>query len=89
MNAIDEIKKAISSNKLLIGENSTKRALKSGKASLVVVSKNVPSVVEKELKSLCKIGKCEFAKLEKDNLELGVTCRKPFGVCVLSIKSDK
>ncbi|MFA5332986.1 MAG: ribosomal L7Ae/L30e/S12e/Gadd45 family protein [Candidatus Nanoarchaeia archaeon] len=86
MNAIDSIKKAISDNKLLIGENSTKRALKGGKISMVVVSKNVPSVVEKELESLCKIGKCEFAKLDKDNLELGVTCRKPFGVSVLSIK---
>jgi len=89
MNAIDKIKKAIDDNKLVIGENSTKRALKSGKIEIVVVSKNVPAIVEKELESLCKIGKCEFAKLDKDNLELGVTCRKPFGVCVLSIKSDK
>jgi ribosomal protein L30E len=89
MNAIDKIKKAINDNTLLIGENSTKRALKSGKVSMVAVSKNVPGIVEKELESLCKISKCEFEKLDKDNLELGVTCRKPFGVCVLSIKSDK
>ena len=89
MNAVDKIKKAIEENKLLIGENSTKRALKNGKVSMVVVSKNVPGIVEKELESLCKIGKCEFEKLDKDNVELGVTCRKPFGVSVLSIKSDK
>ena len=89
MNAIDKIKKAIDENKLLIGENSTKRALKSGKVSMVVVSKNVPSIVEKELSMLCKISKCEFEKLDKDNMELGVTCRKPFGVSVLSIKSEK
>jgi ribosomal protein L30E len=86
MNVIDNIKKAINDNKLLIGQNSTKRALKAGKVSMVVVSKNVQNIVEKELESLCKIGKCEFAKVEKDNLELGVTCRKPFGVSVLSIK---
>jgi ribosomal protein L30E len=86
MNTIDKIKKAMDDKTLLIGENSTKRALKSGKVSTVVVSKNILAVVEKELESMCKIGGCEFVKSEKDNLELGVTCRKPFGVSVLSIK---
>ncbi|MDD2678520.1 MAG: ribosomal L7Ae/L30e/S12e/Gadd45 family protein [Candidatus Nanoarchaeia archaeon] len=86
MNAIEKIKKAISEDKLLIGENSTKRALKSGKALMVVISNNTPPTTAKELESLCKIGKAEFVKSEKDNVELGVTCRKPFSVSVLSIK---
>lgn len=86
MNAIDKIKTALSNNKLIIGENSTKRGLKASKISMVVVSNNAPSIVCKELEALCKIGKVEFVKFDKDNLELGVTCRKPFGVSVLSIK---
>ena len=86
MSAIEKIKTALSDNKLIIGENSTKRGLKSGKVSMVVVSKNAPSIVSKELEALCSIGKIEFVKSDKDNLELGVTCRKPFGVSVLSVK---
>jgi large subunit ribosomal protein L30e len=86
MNAIDKIKKAMDDNKLIIGEKSTKRAVKAGKVSSIIVSKNAPSIVEKELEAMAKISNCEFSKVEKDNLELGVTCRKPFGVSVLSIK---
>lgn len=86
MNAIDEIKKAMGSKKLIIGENSTKRALKSKEAEMVMVAKNAPKILTKELEKLCEIGKIKFEKMDKDNTELGLTCRKPFAVSVLSIK---
>ena len=86
MNAIDEIKKAMGSKKLIIGENSTKRALKNGEAEMVIAAKNTPKILAKELEKLCEIGKIKFEKVDKNNTELGLTCRKLFAVSVLSIK---
>ncbi|MBN1923964.1 MAG: ribosomal L7Ae/L30e/S12e/Gadd45 family protein [Nanoarchaeota archaeon] len=89
MNTIEEIKKAMKDKKLIVGQKSTVRMLKSKKTSLVVVSSNAPAAVKKELENLSRIAGAEFVDSEKNNLELGATCRKPFGVMVLSVKSGK
>ena len=86
MNAIDKIKKAMGNEKLIIGERATLRQLRKNQTNIVIVANNTPSIKIKELKSLCNINKIDFEIIEKDNVELGVTCRKPFGVSVLSIK---
>jgi ribosomal protein L30E len=89
MNTIDAIKKALKNKTLIIGYKSTIRMVKKKKVSLVVVASNTPEKVRDEIKNLTNINKIEYVESKKDNLELGATCRKPFGVMVLSIKSEK
>lgn len=89
MSTIEMIKKAMKEKKLVIGYNSTIRLLKRKKVSLVVAASNAPIEVKKELKNLTSINKVEYVESNKNNLELGATSRKHFGVTVLSIKSEK
>ena len=86
MNTIDAIKKAMKDKTLIVGQKSTIRNVKNKKVKLVVVAKNAPKNVKEEIENLCKIASIEYVNSDKDNLELGATCRKPFGVSILSIK---
>lgn len=89
MNTIDMIKKGMKEKTLVIGYNSTIRLLKKNILKLVVLASNAPKEVKEELENLSKIAEVEYVESSKDNLELGATSRKPFGVMVLSIKSEK
>ena len=89
MNTIDMIKKAMKNKTLVIGYRSTLRLLKNNKLSMVVLASNTPEDTKKEVGNMAGIAGIEYVDSKKDNLELGATCRKPFGVMVLSIRSDK
>ncbi|PJA22543.1 hypothetical protein COX58_01910 [archaeon CG_4_10_14_0_2_um_filter_Archaea_38_6] len=86
MKIIEEIKKGMKGKTLIVGYNNTVSSLKKNKLKLVVSASNAPEHMKKELENLSKIGKVEYVDSEKNNLELGATCRKSFGVSVLSIK---
>jgi len=86
MSTIDNIKKAMKDKKLVIGFKETLRLLRKQQISTVVVASNAPENVKEEIENLANIAKIEFVTSEKNNIELGATCRKAFGVMTLSIK---
>ncbi|VVB76498.1 50S ribosomal protein L30e [Candidatus Tiddalikarchaeum anstoanum] len=89
MNTIDRIKKAIKEGNFKIGYNTTVKALKNGKAELVVIANNAPEGVKKEIENLGKVAKSEVEVFEKSNIELGATCKKPFGVMLVAVTREK
>lgn len=85
-NSLEEIKKILKTNKLVIGSDRTLKNLKKGDVSKVFLSSNCAHNLEKDIKGYCRISKTDVAVLDKTNEELGVICKKPFSISVLSIK---
>ena len=85
---IDDIKKALEANKIVIGAEETLKKIKLGRLSKVFVSSNCPGNIKGDLERASKVAKLDFVILDKNNEELGVVCKKPFSISVLSILKD-
>lgn len=80
-----EIRKLVKSKNLVIGTERTIRYLKLGKVDKVILSSNCPSKVAEDLSYYANLSKAETIKVSYPNEELGVICKKPFYISVLSI----
>ncbi len=89
MSTIELIKKGMKEKRLVIGYRSAVKLLKGGKLSKIIVASNAPDHMVKEIDNLAKIAGVELIKADKDNLALGATCRRSFGVSVVGIKSSE
>ena len=80
-----EIKKILKSGNVWLGTERTVKGLRLGKVEKVLVSSNCPARVEKNINYYAGLSGAETHKLEYPNDELGVICKKPFSISVLSI----
>ena len=80
-----ELKKLFKSKSLIIGTERTIKSLKKGGIDKVFLSSNCPENVEKDMNYYASLGKAEVVKLQYPNDELGVICKKPFSISVLSL----
>jgi len=71
------LRTAVTTGKVQFGLDQTRKALKSGKARMVVVSKNCPEEIE--------AGATKVLVFQGTNMELGAVCGKPFSVSALAI----
>ena len=85
--ATDEIKKNLKTDKLVIGMDKTVKLLKLGKLAKVFIAKNTAEITENDLNYYSKINNIELSKLNIDNEELGVLCKKPFSISVMGLLS--
>ncbi len=74
------LKSAISTGQVDFGVDQTEKAIKSGKAQLVIVARNCPS----ETLMSDDIG-VKVHRYEGNNMELGALCGKPFSVSALAV----
>ena len=82
----DEIKNAIKKNKLIIGTENTLKSLKLGKLVKIFLSKNCPANIVNDIKHYAKLSATEVVQVDMGNDELGIVCKKPFLISVLSIE---
>jgi large subunit ribosomal protein L30e len=76
------LRSAVSTGKVYFGINETKKALKSGKAKLVIISSNCPKDYIADINKFKKVSTYNF---KGNNQDLGSVCGKPFAVSVLSV----
>ena len=81
---ITEIKKLLEEKKLVIGAQRTLKNLRAGKVGKIFVCNNPPEDTKKDLDHYCKISGVEMIDLDVPNDELGLLCKKPFSIAVLS-----
>lgn len=86
---INEIKKSLDNHKVIIGTNDTIRNIKLGNVSKVYLSNNCPKNIQKDVESYSKIAGIKCATLNKSKEDVGVICKKPFSISVLSILNEK
>lgn len=80
-----EIKKLLKEKKLVIGTERTLKNLKLGRVDKVILTSNCPEKIQKDIEYYAGLGKAESIKIKYPNEELGIMCRKPFAISVLSI----
>ncbi len=76
------LKTAVTTGKVFFGINQTEKALKAGKAKLVIVSSNCSEEHVRQIKFYSRVPMYTF---NGTNMELGSACGKPFSVSTLSI----
>ena len=82
-----ELKEAVKEGKgLIMGTSRTLKKLKMNEVKKVYVSSNCPKDVLEDIKHYTKIHKIPLVELKENNEELGVICKKPFYISVLSLE---
>jgi large subunit ribosomal protein L30e len=82
---IDEVKKLLKTDKLVLGTGRTMKQLRIGKLSKVILSSNCPEDVSDDIENYAKLAGTKVARLKMPNDELGVLCKKQFPISVLGI----
>ena len=82
---VEEIRKLLGSKGLIIGTELTLKNLKIGKILKVFVSSNCAEAVRKDIDYYAGLSSAKVIVLEEPNDELGVICKKPFSISVLSV----
>jgi len=80
---MDALKKVLKEGKLVFGAKSSLKRIRAGKVEKVFIANNAPKDMVGEIEHLSKMGKFEIEKLDINNEEVGVVCKKPFGINIL------
>ena len=80
-----EIKKLLKAGNVLLGTERTLKSLRLGRIEKVLLSSNVNEKAEKDINYYAGLSNTEVQKLDIPNDELGVVCKKPFSISVISL----
>ncbi|MCS7135173.1 MAG: 50S ribosomal protein L30e [Candidatus Aenigmarchaeota archaeon] len=80
------IQDKIKTKEVILGYNRVMKQLKIGKIKMIVFAKNLPENKKQEIIYNANLAKVEVKEFDGDNVNLGLTCGKPFSVSVLAIK---
>ncbi len=83
--SVADLKKILKGENVIIGTQRTMKELKRGAIEKVFLTSNCPSSVEQDIDHYTKIGSVEKIKIPIPNSELGVICKKPFSISVVSL----
>jgi len=86
MTHIEDIKKLLGTDKIIIGSERTLKELRKGTLTKIYLSTNPPSKVKEDIEHYAKLSDVEIINLPLPNDELGTTCRKPYPISVLGVK---
>lgn len=82
---INEIRKLLKQKNIIVGKERTLKNLKLGKIKKIYLSSNCSEELTKSIEHYSKLSKVAVVKLKYPNDELGVLCKKPFSISVLSV----
>ena len=85
MTILQDIKKNLKTDNLIIGTKRTLKMLKSGKLKKVAAASNIPEELDKDLSYYSELAKVEYSRLDMPNDELGTYCKKPFSISVIGL----
>lgn len=88
MDATSEIKKLLTSERLIIGAERTLKALRQGTLEKIYLSSNPAPQVKNDLERYTSLGGTEKVELDVPNDELGTLCKKPFPISVIGLKKQ-
>jgi large subunit ribosomal protein L30e len=81
-----ELADALKTESLVYGSERTLKLLKNGKLGKVFVASNCREDIKESLKHNAKIVNVDVVEVKMKNSELGVFCKKPFYVSVVSLE---
>lgn len=86
MNLNEMIQGASKTNNIIIGYKESRKFIKLNDAKAVVVAKNTPEKMRKEIEHNAGIAGVRLEVFEGTSKELGVICGRPYPVTVLVVK---
>ena len=81
-----EIQKNI--DNMIIGTKRSIEELKKGKVARVYLSSNCPDEVSEDIKRYAEMADIPITELNYSNEQIGLLCRKPYMISVLSLRKD-
>ena len=78
-----ELKKALKEKTITFGTEKTLKMLRNGKAKKIFLSSNCPEAITETIEYYAKLNNIDVVKLKIPNDEIGLTCKKQFGISVL------
>lgn len=81
--SLKDLKKALKEKTITFGTEKTLKMLRNGKAKKVFISSNCPEETKQTIIYYAKMNNVDVVKLSLPNDEIGLTCKKPFGISVL------
>ncbi|MBI4145769.1 ribosomal L7Ae/L30e/S12e/Gadd45 family protein [Candidatus Woesearchaeota archaeon] len=81
-----ELKRLSAAGKLVFGTEETVKLLRKGKVQRVLLSSNCDPLVRSDIEKLAGLAKVDVVSLEQGSEEIGVLCKKPFGVSVVAVQ---
>lgn len=86
MTLTEILQTALKADKTIIGYRRSIKFIKSNTPKLVVIAKNSPDGLRKEVEHNAKVSGVKVEVFEGSSKELGIFCGKPFPVTTLVIK---
>lgn len=83
------IQQSVKENKIIFGYKQTIKAIKVKKPELIVFANNFPKEKRESIEHNAKMAKVAIKEFDKDSVNLGLICGKPFSVGILAIKGGK
>mmetsp|Transcript_8685 Transcript_8685/g.22024 ORF Transcript_8685/g.22024 Transcript_8685/m.22024 type:complete len:106 (+) Transcript_8685:165-482(+) len=75
----------VKSGKYTLGYKSTVKAIRSGKAKIVIISSNCPPLRKSEIEYYAMLAKIEVHHYAGGNTDLGTACGRHFRVSMLAV----
>jgi ribosomal protein L30E len=83
---MNEIKKLLESDKLVIGKDRTLKLLRKGELEKVYLANNLDPESLEDIERYAELNKTEVIKIKLNNDELGTFCKKPFSIAVMGLQ---
>lgn len=77
---------AVNSGKVAFGTKEALLNAKTGKARLILVSRNVPAETQHDLNYYGRLSGVPVVSYRRDGVDLGMICGKPFAVSALTVR---
>jgi large subunit ribosomal protein L30e len=81
----EEIRKLLTSKKLIIGEDEVLKNARKGALAKVYLASNVKKTLNADLLKYAKISSFEVLDTKVANDELGTVCKKPFSISTIGM----
>jgi len=86
MTLAETIQAALKTGNIVLGYKESIKFIKLNTPKLIVIAKNIPETMRKEIEHNAKVGKMQMETFDGNSKELGIACGKPFPVTALVIK---
>ncbi|MBU0930346.1 MAG: ribosomal L7Ae/L30e/S12e/Gadd45 family protein [Nanoarchaeota archaeon] len=81
---IEDLKKDLKTKKPIFGSDRVIKELKIGKLNKIYLASNCKDEIKADIKHYAKLSDIKVIELEETNEDLGVICKKPFNISVIS-----
>lgn len=79
------LKLVMKSGKVTLGSKASMKALRKGKAKMILIASNCPQLRKSEVEYLAMLAKCQVHHYTADNTALGNACGKLYNCSVMTI----